>query len=161
MVWFCRGIILYRYIVKRNNKYGIINKKSKIIVPFEYDEISNRNRYGENQHLVLKNGKKGIINSEGKIIIPIIYDNIYIDNERLIKVKKNGLYGTINWKNEIIHPIKYTNIIWEPPYINGKRMDTVYLEYKGKYYASDLKGNVIDKPISKKTIIEKYGYLLQ
>ncbi len=35
------------FIVKENGKYGIIDKNLKIIVPLEYDRISNWVEYGQ------------------------------------------------------------------------------------------------------------------
>lgn len=148
------------FIVKKKRKYGIIDKNLKIIVPFEYDKISNWVEYGPKEHFVEKNGKEGLISRDGKTVIPPVYDKIYVDNGSLIKVKNDGVYGTINWKNKIVHPIQYEQILWEWPYLTGRALDTVYLKKSGKYFATDINGKVIIKSVSERIINDKFGYLL-
>lgn len=149
-----------RFIVKKNGKYGIIDKNLKIIIPLEYDIISNWVEYGPNEHFVEKNGKEGLISREGKTVIPTVYDKIYVDNGTLIKVKLKGVYGTINWKNKIVHPIQYEQILWEWPYLTGKALDTVYVKKSGKYFATDTNGKVILESVSERIINDKFGFLL-
>lgn len=149
------------FLVKKNGKYGIIDDNLKIIIPIEYDEISNWVEYGPDEHFIVKNGKHGLISREGEIVIPPSYDNIFVDNGVLIKVKNNGFYGTINWKNEIIHAIEYENIFWEWPFLTGKPIDTIYIEKSGEYFATDNKGKTIIESVSKELIDEKFGYLIK
>ncbi|BBE16547.1 hypothetical protein AQPE_0687 [Aquipluma nitroreducens] len=149
------------FIAKKNSRYGIITRTKKIIIPFEYDKISNWVEYGPKEHFVIKDGKEGLISREGKIVIPTVYDKIFVDNDILIKVRKNGVYGTINWKNEIVHPIQYEQILWEWPYLTDRALDTVYVEKSGKYFATDITGKVIIESISNKLINDKFGYKLR
>jgi hypothetical protein len=150
-----------RFIVKKNGYYGIITRKKEVIVPFEYDEISNWVEYGPKEHFVIKNGKHGLISREGKVVIPTDYDKIFVDNGLLIKVQVNGLYGTINWKNEIVHPVEYQNIYWEWPYLTGRPLDTIYINKTGKYFATDTNGKVIIESVPEELINDKFGYLLK
>lgn len=148
------------FIVKENGKYGIIDKNLKIIVPLEYDRISNWVEYGPEEHFIVKNGKEGLISREGRIVIPPVYDKIYVDNGTLIKVKNDGVYGTINWRNKIVHPIQYEQILWEWPYLSGRALDTIYLKKSGKYFATDTYGKVILEYVSEKIINDRFSYLL-
>jgi len=148
------------FIVNKSGKYGIIDNNLKIIVPFEYDKISNWVEYGPKEHFVVKDGKEGLIGRDGEIVIPPVYDKIFVDNGILIKVEKKGFYGTISWKNEIIHPIEYENILWEWPFLTGKPIDTIYIEKSGKYFATDIKGKIIIESVSKELIDERFGYLM-
>ena len=150
-----------RFIVKKNGKYGVITRNKEVIIPIEYDKISNWVEYGPKEHFIVKNGKHGLISRDGKIVIPPIYDKIFVDNGNLIKVQNNNLFGTVNWKNEIIHPIKYENILWEWPYLTGKPIDTIYIEKSGKYFATDTKGKIIEESVSEELINDKFEYLLR
>ena len=149
-----------RFIVQQNELFGIIDIDESIIIPIEFEEISNWVEYGPKEHFITKNGKKGLISRNGKIVIPPEYDEISVDNSKLIKVEKNGLFGTINWKNEIVHPIEYEQILWEWPYLTNKELDTVYLKNKGKYISTDTKGKVLEQTVSEDLINEKFDYIL-
>lgn len=150
-----------RFIAKKNGKYGVITRNKEVIIPIEYDKMSNWVEYGPKEHFIVKNGKHGLISRDGEIVIPPIYDKIFVDNRSLIKVQNNNLFGTVNWKNEIVHPIKYKNILWEWPYLTGKPIDTIYIEKSGKYFATDTKGKVIEESVSEELINDKFGYLLR
>lgn len=150
-----------RFIVKKGGKYGVITRSKEVIIPIEYDTISNWVEYGPKEHFIVKNRKHGLISRDGDVVIPPIYDEIFVDNGSLIKVQNNNLFGTIDWENEIIHPIKYENIFWEWPYLTGKPIDTIYIEKSGKYFATDTKGNVIEASVPEELIIDKFGYLLR
>lgn len=148
-----------RFIVKQNGLYGVINVDQKIIIPIEFNSISNWVEYGPEAHFVVKGGKHGLIDREGKIIIPPVYQEIEVDNSTLIKVKNKNLFGTVNWKNEIIHPIKYDQILWEWPYLTQKELDTIFLSQNGRYFSTDISGNIYEEVVDKKIVDEKFGYL--
>jgi hypothetical protein len=147
-----------RFIVEQNGLFGIIDINQNIIIPIEYDEISNWVEYGPKEHFITKNGKKGLISREGKVVIPPIYDEVYVDNDKIIKVKIKEKYGTIDWKNKIIHPIEFDEILWQWPYLTTEKFDTIYLKKDGKYFSTDLKGNILEKIVSEKVIEEKFKY---
>lgn len=62
-----------RFFVKKNGKWGIINKFRKIIIDYEYEDIRELDK---NKYIVQKNGKWGIIGKDNEIEIPIKYENI-------------------------------------------------------------------------------------
>jgi len=150
-----------KFIAKKDGHYGIITRSNQIIIPFEYEKISNWVEYGPKEHFVIKDGKEGLISREGETVIPPVYDKIFVDNGTLIKVEKNGVYGTINWKNKIVHPIQYEQILWEWPYLTGRPIDTIYVKKSGKYFATNTDGKVIIESVSNKIINDKFGYLLR
>tara|TARA_R110002033_G_scaffold37974_1_gene77155 strand:- start:5662 stop:7608 length:1947 start_codon:yes stop_codon:yes gene_type:complete len=63
---------LIRAIFK--DKYGFLNERNKVIIPFEFDDAENFTQEGI--AMVEKSGKYGIINRKGKIIVPIIYNDV-------------------------------------------------------------------------------------
>jgi len=81
-------------VVKKNNKYGIIDTLLKEVIPFEYEYIQN---LGENFNrlsgeyettrlysLIQKNQQYGVINDSSKIILEPQFTNAYSEQEFLI-----------------------------------------------------------------------------
>lgn len=89
-------------IAKLHGKYGIINKKNEVLLPFEYGHI-----FATDYQLdiktdtfgVEKNGKWGIVDLQNKVIAPFIYDKFegfekgvtfaWLKGE-IIKIDRNG-----------------------------------------------------------------------
>ena len=116
--------------IKKDDKYGFINKWGNLIVPFIYDyaddfdkQFSSLAKVGikqpDNNTL-----KYGFIDKSGEIVIPIEYDDITKGNEhnRLLPYfesnsknlqiyKKDNLYGIINRKGDIIALSNYEEIV--------------------------------------------------
>lgn len=74
-------------IIKENGKYGLINKKMKIIVSCIYNDIY---YFGDGLFSVCKNKKYGYVDKTGKEVIPCIYDDAYDFQEGLARVQKDG-----------------------------------------------------------------------
>ncbi len=102
------------YLVKNNNKYGVINSNQSIVVYLEYDQIgidiSMYNDNIENQYLlynkcipVRQNNKWGFFDKTGRKLTEIIYDDIGC------KVTSNGSNGK-NANNILLVP-KYEGIV--------------------------------------------------
>lgn len=100
-------------IIKKNYKYGIIDRTGKNLIQCIYDEIIPAN---ENLLIVEKNGKKGYISSNSKEVTPCIYDDCENFKNGYAKVKRYGKYGLINKDGEVVIPIKFDNI---GDFING------------------------------------------
>ena len=103
-------------LVKNNDKWGIMNKKRKLTVPFVYDQ---RNYYGDDYGMFFlsKNKKSGSIDGEGNIQIPFIYDGsrggyptLKFITPNLIRAQLNGKYGIIDRENNVLVPFKYPGI---------------------------------------------------
>lgn len=97
-------------MVKKDGKYGIINRKGKIILPIEYDNSGWRTMeyiFSENLAMVEKDGKYGFVNKRGKIVIPIIYESAYHCTEGLIPVEKNGVWGYIDKEGNEVGPFEF------------------------------------------------------
>lgn len=83
------------YIVKLDNKYGIVDDSEKVILPIEYLEFS-KSPYNDGSYLARdKNGKYGFITIDGKVTLPFEYDNLtrrnYYDNVLSVRNGKCGL----------------------------------------------------------------------
>ncbi|MGB0850636.1 MAG: WG repeat-containing protein, partial [Bacteroidia bacterium] len=100
----------YLFVVAKGDKYGVVNHKNVVILPFIYEHIDFKmaNIYASHGYgltaVVQKNGKYGLVNMKKfELIIPQ-YDHLEkVQQDGLFKAKKNGTYSLINSKNEVIH----------------------------------------------------------
>lgn len=141
-----------KFIASQGNKFGIIDKYGKEILPFEYTNISltNNSKY----LFVFNQDYGGVADINGKFIIPLEYeytinysqggDKIYslgtlceIDNHDYFILNKNDKNFVINETNEIIlesnRTIKYNHYIskFEIYYTENNLLDHV------EYYSKD------------------------
>lgn len=83
---------------------GLVNRKGKIIVPFEYSSVSMP--FGD-RVTVQKDGNFGVADTSGNIIVPLIYEQVLAYSEDLLAVKKNGKWGFIDRKGKEKIPCIY------------------------------------------------------
>lgn len=86
--------------VPKNNLFGVLNTKGKIILPFEYSRISPTTN---KQFIVYKNGMSGVVNAKNEYIIPL--DSISISNfgvYYLVRRFNSVLSGLVNFKGKRI-----------------------------------------------------------
>lgn len=69
-------------LVKKENKYGYIDKKGKVIIPAIYEYAY---PFVNGMAYVELNGKSGFINKKGKEIIPIKYNQLWLESEKMIR----------------------------------------------------------------------------
>ncbi|MCC6633996.1 MAG: WG repeat-containing protein, partial [Chitinophagaceae bacterium] len=95
--------------VKQNGKWGFINNKGKVVIPFQYD-VTSLNSFNNGLVKVKINEYYGFINKQGEEVIPFIYENVDDFSEGLAGFLKEGKYGFMDLTGkEIIKPIyKYT-----------------------------------------------------
>ncbi|WP_418936115.1 WG repeat-containing protein [Moraxella bovis] len=74
--------------VKKDGKYGVINKTGKVLIPFEYSSYILPIAKGI--FMVEVNGKYGAISDDGRVLIPIQYDFISEFYHDVAKVELNG-----------------------------------------------------------------------
>jgi len=74
-------------IIKKENRFGLINAKNETVIPLIYDEI----RSSENwrYYIIKQNNKIGIINVNGILTKKPIYDDIQLRKEYVILKRKN------------------------------------------------------------------------
>ena len=139
--------------VELGNKWGYINRKGKLIIPFEYDSVED---FRKGVAVVTKADKKGLIDKKGKIIVEFgIYDSFeimdsgFISVSKYIRDKKTNEYldtktGIINKNGKIVVPLKYFAI--------GDCGESLFLASKqsvigGKYFFGygfvDIKGREV------------------
>lgn len=123
--------------IKKNNRYGYIDKSGKIIVPIEYDYTGD---FSEGLVIVGEGDKAGYFNEKGELVLPIIYDIAQPFKEGLAVVKNSDYrYGVINTKGKIVIPIKVGSI--------GK---INYKFFKNGFY-------IVDQRNDKSTLFDQNG----
>lgn len=93
----CKALSETLFAVQQNGKYGMIDKNGKIVLPFDFNEISLRNK---NEILLKKDNFFGMCNEKGKIFIPIEYSSEFEFYGELAMVKKGNESFYINRKNK-------------------------------------------------------------
>ena len=99
-------------------KWGYINSKGKIVIPFRYDATSGFSEDLENPAVVIIENKYGYIDKTGKTVIPVIYDAAAEFQDGFATVLYHKKWGMIDTKGEIIVPFIYDKI--GPYFTNGK-----------------------------------------
>lgn len=121
--------------VRKDDKWGFIDKLGKEIIPCEYEEVSDF-KFGVS--VVKLNDKEGIINIQGKRIAPIKYD--WIDSfsfgDSLTRASLNENQGILNEKGEVIIPFEYEEIF---DFNEGLAL----ARKNGKYGCVDRSNNII------------------
>lgn len=164
------------YIVKQDEKFGVINRLGRIIVPIIYPEIHTNCGY----YVLYSQKHKGLCDSNGKLMLPLSYANIeIISNKSAIveketscllfifdnanasieydeirrfygtfcKVTQNGKCGIINDEGEIIIPLIYD-------YIGYCSKNTIEVVKNHKFGIIDLSGHTVI-PVKYDTIEKK------
>ena len=128
--------------VKKNEKWGYINKKGKVVIQFKYDEVYN---FFEGLAIVKIKNKYGIIDKKGKVVIPIKYDAVTTFSEGLIGVgvEKQGMwfYGYINKKGKHIDFFNFAGIS-----IFSEGLGAVASYLGGKWGFINKKGEIVIQP---------------
>ncbi len=95
--------------VRKNKKWGFIDEKGKLIIPFVYDKVEYFTINGLCP--VVKNGKAGFINKSGKEIIPVIYDDARSEQlDDIVIVKKNKKWAFFNNQGKQLSDFIFDNV---------------------------------------------------
>ena len=74
-------------IVKKGNKFGVINASNQTVVPIIYDEVKSSQHW--RYFIIRHKGKFGIINVDGDIVKAPVYDAIELRKEFVLLKRKN------------------------------------------------------------------------
>lgn len=99
------------FVVKKNGKWGVVDSKQEVILPFEYDDIY-RMPDSIDYYVVEKDGKQGLMDifdkHENNNPVPITMDTIYyVPGWDLTLFSKDGKWGW--WWNEPGDPEIFEN----------------------------------------------------
>lgn len=122
------SLVRDRFIVVSSNRFGLISKQGKNILPLGYQNIFQ----ADSTLFGVKNaeGKFGYVDVEGKTVVPMIYEDgtAFTGNYAVVKLK--GKSGVINKNNKVIVPIKYNNVCC---YTNSEGKLQVWVSDGGTY----------------------------
>jgi hypothetical protein len=93
--------------VKRNGKYGFVDKQNKLRITNRYEDVGRFDALGIPVKLL---GKWGLINDQEEIVIQPIYDSIFTAINNLYIVKSQGLMGLMNRQGEELLRPEYEEI---------------------------------------------------
>jgi hypothetical protein len=100
-------------IVRKERKWGAINRNGETIIEFRYNDEP---LIADGYAIVTENGKRGLLNLSGEVVIPLKYDAIAYNvwggrllNENLLSVKLDGKWGFLNMRGEVQIPFRYEN----------------------------------------------------
>lgn len=123
--------------VGQGDKYGIINREGKEIVPIAYDRYIMKPV--DDGVPVKCGGKYGFVNTEGKETIPPQYDDIYKPSEGIMVVARNEKYGYVDLQGKAITPLQYDNA-------RSFREGRAAVVRNGKYGYIDTQGKEVIPP---------------
>lgn len=152
-------------IVEANNKFGLIDKTGKAILPIEYDNIDPNIYYSYffdpvDAHLlfliiVQKNGKYGLVSikraniyQECKVLFEPIFDSINkIKYSPMFEVTQDNMLGRINNFGRYIFQPKY-DLIEGISLPNNFKTNFFYkIRINNKYGFADYRGDIMLQPI--------------
>jgi hypothetical protein len=86
-------------IFKNKNTFGVISNENKIVIPSEFDFITEI--YSTGEFIVQKNKKYGIINAHNQVILEIKYDTFKT-------IKEVVKFGIKNTKTQKFYPVDFS-----------------------------------------------------
>jgi len=142
---------------EKNGKWGVINFKNKVLLPFEYEHQHWNMRSDETILCLYKNGEQLLINLHTKKEIPYRQYQEKHKNGRdttfladgFMRIKKQGKYGLTNAAGKTVLPIIYDYIRYdgEPsPYSNDFSAPFVAIKKDNQWGVADSTGRIIIKP---------------
>jgi len=92
------------------NKFGVIDSKGNLLIPFIYDDI--RSFYKKKYSIAKINNKYGVIDYHNKLLLPFKYNKLSFNNKKEILIAKNNnnKFGVIDLFDKIIIPFDYDSI---------------------------------------------------
>ena len=111
-------------VASKNYQFGLVSLSGKVILDFDYSEITPISTKGNMLFSVVKNQKRGIVDKNNKIIVPCIYDkiewsntNTYVEkfqqSPSVFSVSLNGKIGLIDTSAKMIQPLIYDELYFD------------------------------------------------
>lgn len=96
-----------RMRVKKNGKYGFLDKKLNEVVPCQYEEVAD---FEKGYAKVKTGGRWGFVKHDGTPVCPAIYKRVVDFSDGLAAVVgENDSLGFINREGELVIPCKFDN----------------------------------------------------
>ena len=151
----------YKYfVVKENDKYGVIDSKGNKIIEAKYENVKIPNPQ-KNVFICYENDETKVINEKGeeiyteyKNIEPLRLKNVFSDlmyEKSTLKYSKDGKYGIID-----INGKKLTNAIYDEIDTLQTKEGELLVKKDGKYGVINIKGATLVKPQYDKIEADKF-----
>jgi len=125
--------------VRRNEKWGVIDRSGKVLIPLIYDGLRS-NWQGEETLFckVEKDGKQGVLSyPDGKVLLPVVYDSLNIYGG-LTTAFRDGHWGVLETETwETVVPFAFDGVSTDTYGMNGN----ILVIQNGLYGAYDREGN--------------------
>ncbi|WBL27007.1 WG repeat-containing protein [Zunongwangia sp. HGR-M22] len=130
------GHLIAAKTIDNQRYYGVINRKGKEVVPFNYSEIySPYSSFQSGPYLSIKKDEKlGIIDTLGNIIIPPNYTKGLRVRDDYFITQKNEKVGLLNLKNEELLPNEYDWIDSDKITISENKTASIFRVKKNDKY---------------------------
>lgn len=129
------------YIISKKQKTGMLDKNLKLVLNFDYQDLSPCQYDNNNRFIAKQNDKYGVINKNGNIIIPFEYSEMsnwveYGPGKNYHFVTKNNKKGLITKEGkDVITPI-YESLFYH-------NAETIILSKNKKYGVVTLQNKVV------------------
>lgn len=97
------------FIVRKDEKWGLINRQNKLIIPYEYDELDYPK---DNLIAAYKNEKYGMIDLDNNIVLPFEYECVVNYLPDTIVAKQKGKWGFLNLNSPKECEFKYEDVLY-------------------------------------------------
>lgn len=126
----------------RAGKAGLIDKKGKFVIPFDYESIEPLSGE-EGLYIARKKGKYGLIDKKGKTVIPFSYErfSMLVQGSAEVCKEADGMCGVINKQKKVIVPLIYDDAR------RNVTASVFIVELEGKFGLIDLSGLVLLEPV--------------
>ena len=96
--------------VKKDGKWGAIDKSGNVVIPFEFTELEAFN--DDLAKAQKNNGKYGFIDKQGNIVVPFIYDCVgyFYNGYAMVGNNDTGKYGFIDRQGNLVVPMIYDDV---------------------------------------------------
>lgn len=118
---FKNGFAVVYAIVAKKEKYGKINTKGELVIPFEYDNLGIGNKFIPFK----KKDAWGLINATNKVTIPATYQSIDVIDDRFVVAGMNDTLGLLDTYGNNLLPFSFHAI-------EGLTGDYLIVEKDGK-----------------------------
>ncbi|MBI3133062.1 MAG: WG repeat-containing protein [Bacteroidetes bacterium] len=158
------GIEVYRFVVQKDDKLGLMDGNGNWIFPCVYDQIfSTASRLSciHKRHLLLvvKDQKYGLVTTNGDILCPPVYDFLEVPPggyacpayPKVMRVAKDGKYGCIDHTGKLV-----VNAVYDSIGEFGSAMYAVTM-LNGKQGFITKEGVILAEPVYDQIIIEDYS----
>ena len=124
-----------------DDKWGFIDKDSKEVIPFIYDDdyFSSGYVFSEGLAAIIKGGKRGYIDKEGNEVIPFIYDYAYDFYDGIAAVEnEDSKWGFVDQTGAEVIPFIYDKTF---PFYEGAPFAAAKVGEKWGFIGKDGRGS--------------------